>query len=156
LEREPGILAAGLATVQPWLDIPDLGSAVVVVADGDAARARAGCQEVAGEVWSCRRGYLPALKDLKEAVEQARGLCAEGLVVLGDSADSTTSGAPGDSTWVMSELLKHDWPRPALLAMVDPELVERLFSQPAGSAWSGPVGGKRDTRNARALEMTAE
>src|SRR5262249_9137457 len=34
LEARPGVLAAGLATVQPWLDIPDLGSAVVVVTDG--------------------------------------------------------------------------------------------------------------------------
>src|SRR5947209_8113286 len=35
LERRPAILSAGLATVQPWLDIPDLGSAVLDVADGD-------------------------------------------------------------------------------------------------------------------------
>src|SRR5207249_2544578 len=34
-----GVLAAGLATVQPWLDIPELGSAVVVVTDNDPQRA---------------------------------------------------------------------------------------------------------------------
>src|SRR5205823_524235 len=33
LEANPRILAAGLATVQPWLDIPELGSAVVIVAE---------------------------------------------------------------------------------------------------------------------------
>ena len=35
-ERDPRILTAGLATVQPWLDIPELGSSVIVVTDGDA------------------------------------------------------------------------------------------------------------------------
>ena len=42
-ERDPRVLAAGLATVQPWLDIPDLGAAVVVVTDGDAELARERC-----------------------------------------------------------------------------------------------------------------
>ena len=41
LESRPKVLAAGLATVQPWLDIPQLGSAAVVVTDGDAELARA-------------------------------------------------------------------------------------------------------------------
>ena len=47
-EREPRILAAGLATVQPWLDIPGLGSAVVVVTDGDADLARERCARTGG------------------------------------------------------------------------------------------------------------
>jgi microcystin degradation protein MlrC len=156
LEQQPGILAAGLATVQPWLDIPDLGSAVVVVADGDPDRARGACAEVAAELWSRRRDYLPRLEDLAEAVRQARALCGEGLVVLGDSADSTTSGAPGDSTHVLAELLRHDWPRPALVPLVDPELVERLYSSPPGTAWSGKLGGKRDRQFGRALDFTGE
>ena len=44
LEREPGILSAGLATVQPWLDIPEMGSSVLVVSEGDGERARTGMQ----------------------------------------------------------------------------------------------------------------
>jgi microcystin degradation protein MlrC len=156
LEREPGILAAGLATVQPWLDIPELGSAVVVVSDGDPARAREACRDVATEFWSRRRSYLPALEDLGEAVRRARALCDEGLVVLGDSADATTSGAPGDSTWVLAELLRYDWPRPALVPLVDPELVDELHGQAPATSWSGKVGGKRDTRHAPALVLNAE
>src|SRR5215831_10640866 len=43
LEARPGVLAAGLATVQPWLDIPEFGAAVVVVTNGNAELARAEC-----------------------------------------------------------------------------------------------------------------
>src|SRR5581483_2650572 len=39
LEVDPRVLTAGLATVQPWLDIPELGTSVVVVTDNDPALA---------------------------------------------------------------------------------------------------------------------
>src|SRR5436309_3902711 len=47
LEADPRILSAGLATVPPWLDIPEFGSAVLVVADGDADLARQECTRLA-------------------------------------------------------------------------------------------------------------
>src|SRR4051812_36756855 len=68
LKARPGILSAGLATVQPWLDIPELGSAVVVVTDGDPEGARAECARLAAELWQRRRDYLPELAPLEEAV----------------------------------------------------------------------------------------
>ncbi|HZU38791.1 MAG TPA: M81 family metallopeptidase, partial [Gemmataceae bacterium] len=122
LEATPGVLAAGLATVQPWLDVPELGTAVVVVTDGAGELARHHCAALAAEVWQWRGEYLPTLVSIAEGVRLAHEN-AEGLVVLADSADATTSGAPGDSSWILQELLKYDWPRPALVAMVDPETV---------------------------------
>jgi microcystin degradation protein MlrC len=153
LEYDPHILAAGLATVQPWLDIPDLGSSVVIVADNDSL-ARSTCARVAGELWSRRRDYLSDLVGAEEAV--ARAQATNGLVVLSDCADATTSGAPGDSTHLLRELLKHDWPRPALLTMVDPQLVVSLSTAPIGSSWSGPLGGKRDHRFSRPIDVTMQ
>src|SRR5204863_6036996 len=67
-ERDPRVLAAGLATVQPWLDIPELGSAVVIVTDGDAKLARQRCDELAGFVWEHRRDYLPELVSVEAGV----------------------------------------------------------------------------------------
>jgi microcystin degradation protein MlrC len=145
LERHPRILSAGLATVQPWLDIPDLGSALVVVADGDADLAREQCARLAAEVWARQREYLPELVPVEEAVRRAHAE-ADGLVVLSDSADSTTSGAPGDSNWVLRELLRYDWPRPALVALVDPEVVESARRAGIGNDLDTLLGGKRDRR----------
>ena len=58
-ERNSFVLSAGLATVQPWLDIPDLGSAALVVVDGTAwqAWAEEACANLANEVWNHRRDY---------------------------------------------------------------------------------------------------
>ena len=155
LERQPEVLAAGLATVQPWLDIPDLGASVVVVTDNNPELAQQACAELAGEVWRRRREYLPELTPLAEAVAAAHREAAAGLVVLSDSADSTTSGAPGDSTWVLAELLKYDWPRPALAPLVSPEVVEAAVKAGVGATLKTALGGVRDRRFSQPIEIEA-
>jgi microcystin degradation protein MlrC len=154
LERHPRILSAGLATVQPWLDIPDLGASVLVVSDGDPELARRTCAELAADVWGKRRHYLPELVSVEEAVRAAREE-SEGLVVLSDSADATTSGAPGDSTWLLRELLEHDWPRPALLTLVAPGVVSEAARRGIGAELTTALGGVRDQRFSRPLTLRA-
>ena len=38
-------------------------------------------------------------------------------------SDGSTSGAPGDSVWILRELLRYDWPRPVLVTVVAPGIV---------------------------------
>jgi microcystin degradation protein MlrC len=154
LEQEPGVLSAGLATVQPWLDVPELGSAVVVVAD-EEERARRHCTALAEELWARRRDYLPELVPVEEGVRRAWEHPG-GLVVLSDSADATTSGAPGDSTHVLRELLKYDWHRPALVTLVAPEVVQDAARRGPGVMWTTALGGRRDHHYSRPVEVTAE
>jgi microcystin degradation protein MlrC len=154
LEARPDILCAGLATVQPWLDIPDLGNAVVVVADANGEAARSACARLAAEMWARRADYLPELVSVETAVKEAHAT-ASGLVVLSDSADSTTSGAPGDSTWLLRELLKYDWPRPALVTLVAPEIVQEAQHLGMGAELTAALGGKRDSRFSQPVPVTA-
>jgi microcystin degradation protein MlrC len=142
-ERDPRILSAGLATVQPWLDIPELGSSVVIVTDGDEQLACDRCAELAELVWEKRRDYLPELVSVEEGVRAAFEE-NDGLVVLSDSADATTSGAPGDSNHLLREMINYVWPRPALVTLVDPELVAEASRRTVGSEFSALLGGKRD------------
>ncbi len=151
-EAEPSVLAAGLATVQPWLDVPELGTAVVVVTDGDAALARDRCAELAATVWDRRRNYLPELVPVDEAVKVAHSNPA-GLVVLSDSADATTSGAVGESTAVLSELLRYEWERAALVPFVDPEVVADAGRAGEGASLNVTLGGKRDRLFSRPLSL---
>src|SRR5262245_54604215 len=118
LERQPGVLAAGLATVQPWLDIPEMGSSVIVVADGDGDAADRIADQLAERLWRVRHEYLSELTTAADAVRRAQELHREGLIVLSDCADATTSGAPGDSTWLLAEMIKYRWERPALVTLV--------------------------------------
>jgi microcystin degradation protein MlrC len=155
LESDPRILSAGLATVQPWLDIPELGSAVLVVSDNDPVQARSACSWLASALWHRRRDYLPELIPAAEAVRHARQV-DRGLVVLSDGADATTSGAPGDSTRILRELLKYDWPRPALVTLVAPNVVEEARQQGVGTRLTMLVGGIRDRRFSQPLTLDLE
>ena len=154
LEQQPGVLAAGIATVQPWLDIPELGSAVLVVADGAQETAAAAGRQLAADLWQRRSDYLPELTPLAEAVRIAHD-CRAGLVVLSDSADATTSGAPGDSTWLLGELLKYDWPCGALVTLVSPDGVAAAEQAGAGEVRAFTLGGVRDSRFSRPIALPA-
>jgi microcystin degradation protein MlrC len=154
LEARPEVLTAGLATVQPWLDVPQLGSAVVVTTDGQPELARQLSGEIAAELWRRREEYLPELWPVEEAVRKAHENPA-GLVVLSDAADATTSGAPGDSVWLLRELLKYEWPRPVLLTLVAPEIVAAAEKLGVGQSWSGQVGGVRDRRFGISIPLAA-
>lgn len=158
LECRPGFLAAGLATVQPWLDVPELGSSIVLVSDeARASEAATVARELADELWRRRDEYLPNLVPVAEAVARAWQVArsGRGLVVLSDPADATTSGAPGDSTALWSELAGHDWPGPVLVTLVAPEVVDECRRLGAGATWSGSLGGRRDARFSHPWSGTA-
>jgi microcystin degradation protein MlrC len=58
--------------------------------------------------------------------------------------------------WVLKELLKYDWPRPALLTLVDPELVQRAEQAGAGATLDVELGDKRDAQFGTKLRATAK
>jgi len=151
-EQQPRVLAAGVATVQPWLDVPNLASAVVVVTDNNEELARQICSEMADQLWSARKQYLPQLTELSDAVEVA--LRSEGLTVLSDSADATTSGSVGNGTAFLKEVLQHDWPRPALLAMFAPHIVEQAVTAGVGASREFTLGTEPPTTFVEPLTAT--
>jgi microcystin degradation protein MlrC len=151
-ETDPRVLCAGVATVQPWLDIPGLGNAVLVTTTGDAELARSRCADLASAMWRRRREYLPELVNIAEAVRLAHAE-PEGLVVLGDAADSTTSGSTGDGTTILAELLRHEWPRPALVTLVSPEAVVEARRRGVGAEWNATLGGTRAPRFAKPIQL---
>lgn len=155
LDKRPEVLTAGIATVQPWLDIPEFGSAAIVTTDGQPELAKRLCGELADELWQRRHEYLPNLVAVEEGVRLAHEQ-AGGLVVLSDAADATTSGAPGDSVWLLRELVKFEWSRPVLVTVVAPEIVAQVEKLGIGAKWSGSIGGVRDSRFGISLPLTAE
>lgn len=161
LEARPEVLTASLATVQPWLDIPELATAVIVTTAGDAALAQHEAAALANDVWRARREYLPTLVSVEHGVREALA-CNEGLVVLSDAADATTSGAPGDSTWCLKELVKHAWPANAaghagaIVTFVAPEVVEKAEATGQGATFATLIGGLRDSHFSTRVEITAE
>ncbi|MBL8702965.1 MAG: M81 family metallopeptidase [Alphaproteobacteria bacterium] len=97
-------LHASLFPVQPWLDVPDLGFAAFVCADGDAAAAQRVAEDLAELAWQARDEFEPELVPLDEAIRT--GLRGEGTTVVSDNGDSPSGGAAGDSAAVLAALLR--------------------------------------------------
>ena len=141
LEKQGTILHGGIYPVQPWLDIQDVGSSVVVITDGNPGAARQQADELAQAFWSRRSAFLPTLVAPNEAVR--RSLAREsGTVVFCDSADAPTSGSTGDSTVILEAVLRA---APlgdiALLNVVDPGAVAQAIEAGVGSQVALRVGG---------------
>ena len=128
VETRRDILSASAFPVQPWLDVPELGFAAVVVAAGPGDAAQAAADEIARAAWERRARFLVPLVGAGRG-GRAERLSAEGPVALVDSADGTSSGAPGDSTAILHALLRaqpgESSDKVALLTIVDPEAARR-------------------------------
>ena len=148
-------LAASYFPVQPWLDLPDIGFAAVVVTDGDPEAAERLATEMAGEAWRRRREFESRLWSPAEAI--AAGLKAEGRpVMLVDAADCVGGGAAGDSAIVLKALLEGAPGEPAAVLIVDPETAEAARRAGEGRRFAARIGNKLDPRYGAPVETEAE
>jgi microcystin degradation protein MlrC len=150
------VLACGVLPVQPWLDIPELGSAVLVTTDRNRESASRRCEDLANEFWQRRSEYTPELFAVQQAVKLAFDKHPQGLIVLSDPADATTSGAPGDSVWILQELMRYEWQRPVLVTVVAPDVVQQIEVRdraPASAMEKYLLGGVRDIRFGTRVEF---
>ena len=125
---------------QPWLDVPKLGSTVVVVGKDDGTLKRIAA-ELAKKEFDLREELqgepLPPIRDvIARALENKE----DKPVVLADSADSPNAGATGDCATVIGELLPYADRLSAALAVTDPPAVERAFSLGVGAVADFTLG----------------
>ena len=142
LEEDPRVLTAGLYMSMPWFDCPHLGWSIVLSTSDDLAVWRESVDELAAGCWEIREEMEAVERyEPREAVERA--LAVEGTpVVIGDGADATNSGAPGDSTHLLAEFLRQEQiPGGAMVFLVDPDGVAAAIEAGEGAAFDGDVGG---------------
>jgi len=154
-EEQGEILSGSVFLVQPWLDIPVTGCAVVVVTDGRRERGQELADTLGRRMWAKRGEFDIPLASVEEAV--GRAASAGGRpVVLADPADATGSGATGDSTGILRGLLDLALDAPSILTVTDPEAVEAASRAGTGGTVRVRVGGKRDRVYNEPVEVEAQ
>ena len=158
----PGVLSTSLFTVQPWLDVSDLGCSCVVVVDraasaNEIAGATQGMIRVLQTLWDVRDSVRVSLVDPGVAVREAIGGGSQsvianprndtgiGPILLVDSADSPSAGACGDSSTLLRAIIDAypDRDTKVLLTLVDPQAA-RIGHSRNGSRVSVELGGALD------------
>ncbi|MBK35828.1 MAG: microcystin degradation protein MlrC [Gemmatimonadetes bacterium] len=142
VEASDGGLSAVVFIGNPFTDVPDLRTNVVVTTNNDAVRAKEVAESIARFMWNQRDHLKADLVELDEAIRIANE--TESLTVFFDAADATSSGAPGDSNHILRGLLQSGYDRRALLPLVDPPAVEQAFAAGVGATVSLSLGGAID------------
>ena len=155
LEGQGTTISASVFAVQPWMDVEELGWASLVVTNDDPARARSQANELARFIWSVRKSFVISLPSVDEALEQALKTPG-GPVVLGEGADGTMGGAPGDGTSILAGILQNGIDVPVAAVVVDPGAVEEAIRAGVGNTVTLRVGGKLDPAYATSVRVTGK
>jgi microcystin degradation protein MlrC len=149
LREQPGVLSVSLVLGFPYADVPEMGAAVVVVTDGDAARAQRLADELASTWWQRRAAFAGRLISVADAVQRTAEL--PGPVCLLDMGDNVGGGSPGDGT-VLLHALACRHPGPAFVCLCDPEAVAQATAAGVGARLRLRVGGKTDLLHGEPFE----
>lgn len=155
LEARPGILSVTVATGFPWADVPEVGSSVVVVADGRRELAQQVADELAAWIWERRDRWYAEPVTVREALA-AGARAGRYPIILADHTDNTGGGSPGDSTEMLRTFLELRLTDALLLYMVDPEVAVQAHQAGPGARISVRLGGKSAPIQGPPLEAEAD
>jgi microcystin degradation protein MlrC len=153
LENEGRALAAGIMIGNPFTDVPELCTQVLIVAERDADWVSREAVRLAGEFWPLRHRMQGKLIALDRAIAQARWM--KGPVVFTDAADATSSGATGDSNIVIKALRDAGTAKRVLAQIVDEQAARAAHAAGVGATIEVSLGGALDSKRFTPMAVTA-
>ncbi|MGX5734991.1 M81 family metallopeptidase [Bosea thiooxidans] len=154
LEEEGRALAAGIMIGNPFTDVPELCSQVLVLTDGDRGTAEREATRLALEFWPLRFRMQGKLVPLDRAIAQARSI--DGPVIFTDAADATSSGASGDSNAILAALREAGYGKRVLAQIVDAPAAAAAYRAGVGATISVTLGGSIDPARFPPMKVTAK
>jgi len=153
LELEGAAMSAGIMIGNPFTDVPELCSQVIVATAGDEGVAKDEALRLAREFWPLRHRMQGKLVSLDRSIAQARSIA--GPVIFTDAADATSSGATGDSNLILKGLRAAGYTRRVLAQIVDPGAAAAAHQAGVGATITVGLGGAIDSRRFTPMQVTA-
>ncbi|HZF75437.1 MAG TPA: M81 family metallopeptidase [Acetobacteraceae bacterium] len=141
LEGRDGILSISIGHCFPYADVAELSGRVLVVADGDKAKADAMALRIGEEFVSMRGRTAPEYMGVEEGFAAARAHNGAPVVVA-DPADNAGGGAPSDNTTMLRTLMAMRAEGACLGPIWDPVAVRLCFDAGEGAEFPLRLGGK--------------
>ena len=138
--KQGKILDFSIFQVQPWLDVQEMYSAVVVIGK-DEQIAKEITKELAfGEFEIKEKLQGEKFLTIEEIIEKARNNKTGKPIIICDSADSPNAGAAGDSAFVLEKLLPVKNEFNMAVAVNDIRAVDKAFELGVGGVGDFTVG----------------
>jgi microcystin degradation protein MlrC len=122
-------------------DVPELGTKIIAVTDGDGPHGAALAERLGRELFANRGQHLMPSMDERAAVARAMAAPA-GPVVIADMWDNPGGGTAGDATVVLKELMAQGATGVAVGTIWDPIAVQLCFAAGEGGELALRFGGK--------------
>lgn len=153
--QPPEVASYSIFGVQAWLDIEEMGCAVIALTNRDEAKAREFCRWVSRRFWDVRKDFEVSFPPPEIAIQKALETSGQ-PVVLSESSDSPTAGSPGDSADMLRALSEHAPGAPATIWLRDEAAVEQAEQVGVGAKLRVSLGGAYDKLNRKSLVVDAE
>ncbi|MDC0935356.1 M81 family metallopeptidase [Pirellulales bacterium] len=153
LEGQGGVLSTSLFLGHPYLDLPEMGSGGLVVADADESLAVDLANSLGEAYWEMRRELEPETYTPDQAVQA--GLQIDGgPVLLVEAADCCGGGAAGDSVATLKALLQLAPQQSALVPVVDQRVADECHRLGIGGEITTQLGHQQDSHWGEPVAIT--
>ena len=148
------IIDYSICQMQPWLDLPDAASTVLVTAENRETAAHY-AKEFAHRLFDLRREMGIHLYSVDEVIDAAKGNTTDAPVILVDSADSPNAGSSADSSFVLGRLLERGEQLRTCLTVADAPAAEHAFEVGVGNEGEFVLGGTKEPKFQKPLRVRA-
>ena len=150
-EYEREVLSVTISGGFAYSDVPEIGFSTLVITDRQPELASQRAKAIAQRAWELREDFLPKLPAVHEAV--SRAIKSERWpVVLADVGDNIGAGTPGDSTFILRELIAQK-ARGAVVILADAQAVAQSLEAGVGQEVTLEVGGKSDSYHGEPIRL---
>ena len=153
LERDGVALAAGIMIGNPFTDVPELCSQVLIMTEGDRTTAEREAARLARDFWKLRFRMQGKLISVDRAIAQAKSI--DGPIIFTDAADATSSGASGDSAELLRSLREAGYGKRVLAPLVDAPAAAAAHKAGVGAMIELTLGGTIDPRRFKPMKVKA-
>jgi microcystin degradation protein MlrC len=155
MEGKDGILSVSIAHCFPYGDVAEIGTRVLVIADGDKKKADALATGLGEELVSLRGKTRPPYSDVKGGIGE--GVAFNDLpVVIADPADNAGGGAPSDNTEILQHLIDNKVENACIGPIWDPIAVRICFDAGLGAKIDLRFGGKIAVTSGQPIDAEVE
>ena len=152
-KSEPGLLS--LSVIHGFMagDVPEMGTRVIAVTDGDKPKGDRLAEELGRELFAMRGTFMVRQVDEKAAVDAAVAAAA-GPVVIADVWDNPGGGTAGDATVILAELIAREARDVAVGTIWDPMAVQICFAAGEGAVIPLRFGAKSAPHTGNPIDKT--
>lgn len=159
VEARPDVVDCTLMHGFPFTDIPEVGTSIIAIANGDRDAAQEAAKAAATWVWEHREDFrveneTPELA-VRRAVAIVDGGGRQGPVVINECSDNPGGGTPGDGTHLLRAMVEARLQDACFGFISDPDVVQAAIAAGIGSTIDVRLGGKHDDLHGSPIPLTA-